>query len=119
MKFKHTPSQARQIWAAALLSGEYKQGCGVLKTEQGNFCCLGVACEEYKKHENPLFEYKADYKNLRHYPEVQEWLGLNHCEGLFRDRKSANMHLTNINDEQSDSFPIIAKIIEEKPSPRE
>jgi hypothetical protein len=32
-------------WTAALRSGEYKQGKGVLNSKADNsFCCLGVAC---------------------------------------------------------------------------
>lgn len=34
----------REEWLAALRSGEYKQGRGVLK-EDGRFCCLGVLCD--------------------------------------------------------------------------
>lgn len=37
------PLDFKQKWVAALRSGEYKQGIGFLKTEQG-YCCLGVAC---------------------------------------------------------------------------
>ena len=33
----------RQVWVAALRSGEYQQGTGYLNS--GDFCCLGVLCE--------------------------------------------------------------------------
>lgn len=32
-------------WVAALRSGKYKQGKGVLRSEKGNYCCLGVLCD--------------------------------------------------------------------------
>jgi hypothetical protein len=31
-------------WIAALESGEYEQGRNSLKTSDGRYCCLGVAC---------------------------------------------------------------------------
>lgn len=38
-------------WLEALRSGEYQQGKRKLFTEEGNFCCLGVACDMYAKEE--------------------------------------------------------------------
>lgn len=35
----------RRRWIKALRSGEYRQGHGMLRDYQGQFCCLGVACE--------------------------------------------------------------------------
>lgn len=34
-----------QEWIAALRSGKYKQGRMLLQSREGEFCCLGVACE--------------------------------------------------------------------------
>jgi hypothetical protein len=36
-------------WLAALRSGEYPQGRGALRNKQGEFCCLGVACDIEEK----------------------------------------------------------------------
>ncbi len=36
-------------WLKALRSGKYKQGQNKLKTDQGNFCCLGVLTDLYIK----------------------------------------------------------------------
>lgn len=44
-------------WVQALRSGEYKQGKDALR-DNDKFCCLGVACEVYKK-ENPDFIYHS------------------------------------------------------------
>jgi hypothetical protein len=32
-------------WVAALRSGDYKQGTGVLRRNDDTFCCLGVLCD--------------------------------------------------------------------------
>ena len=32
-------------WLEALRSGKYKQGGGMLRSQNDEFCCLGVACE--------------------------------------------------------------------------
>ena len=40
--------EAIKEWIKDLRSGQYKQSTGVLKKEEG-YCCLGVACETYKK----------------------------------------------------------------------
>ncbi len=36
-------------WADALISGEFKQGKGVLRSKNNYYCCLGVACELYRR----------------------------------------------------------------------
>lgn len=36
--------EVKAEWLAALRSGDYRQGRNQLKTEEGEYCCLGVAC---------------------------------------------------------------------------
>lgn len=36
------PKEIGEKWLAALRSGEYTQGSSLLKTAEGNYCCLGV-----------------------------------------------------------------------------
>jgi len=36
-------------WTAALRSGEYKQGQGMLRNDGGDYCCLGVLCDLARK----------------------------------------------------------------------
>lgn len=36
--------EVKSLWVAALRSGKYRQGRGVLNSD-GKFCCLGVLCE--------------------------------------------------------------------------
>ncbi len=49
-----------QEWLAALRSGGYEQAIGVMKTHQGGYCCLGLACELDQRITNldddPLFD---------------------------------------------------------------
>lgn len=47
--------QIKDLWIAALESGEYRQGVRRLRQSSdedvtGTFCCLGVLCDLYKKH---------------------------------------------------------------------
>ena len=44
MKFQKLPPKFKKKWVAALRSGKYKQGQNALMTEEGTYCCLGVAC---------------------------------------------------------------------------
>jgi hypothetical protein len=40
----------KQKWVAALRSGAYEQGIGVLRSSRNDgFCCLGVLCDLYNK----------------------------------------------------------------------
>lgn len=42
-------TEPRKLWVEALRSGEYEQTNGALRYED-KFCCLGVACDLYRKH---------------------------------------------------------------------
>lgn len=44
-----TPAQARKEWAKDLRSGEYQQITGQLREGDNGRCCLGVACDTYKR----------------------------------------------------------------------
>ena len=46
--------ESKAKWLAALRSGKYKQGKGMLKCE-GRYCCLGVAVEIGISTPNELF----------------------------------------------------------------
>jgi hypothetical protein len=39
----------KKKWVEALRSGKYKQGKGVLRDDDSNFCCLGVLCDLHAK----------------------------------------------------------------------
>jgi hypothetical protein len=36
---------AKRMWVAALRSGKYQQGTGVLRNKDEKYCCLGVFCD--------------------------------------------------------------------------
>ena len=92
-------------WVKALRSGEYKQGRGVLRSKEDEYCCLGVLCDvlgvQWKKKE----EY---------------WEANNRVGSLSRKiRRETEMEpakelvLQYLNDEEGKSFPEIANYIEE------
>ncbi len=127
--YKLTPPQARKLLVEALLSGEYFQGHGYLKI--GNrFCCLGVACDLFIKHENrgawAQHEQSADSFNWDGYrheftylpPCVQDWLEFNSISGTYYiGAKSSSLALDN--DENSTpaaTFEEIARTIISNPN---
>ena len=44
--------EIKDLWVAALRSGEYEQTQAVLKRGDEGMCCLGVLCDIYHKTEN-------------------------------------------------------------------
>lgn len=104
-------------WVAALRSGEYKQGQGLLHYHDGNddrMCCLGVlshlavkagACSRYFDDEQGEYVYGSGA--VAHLPrEVVEWASLDDdSPSVERDL------LVNINDDGA-SFEEIADMIE-------
>ena len=43
-------SEIKQEWLDALRSNEYEQAIGMLRSEEGGYCCLGVLCDLAAKH---------------------------------------------------------------------
>lgn len=118
----NTPTQAREIVAQALESGEYTQGHGCLehrdKTGVIN-CCLGVSIREFMKCEQHSIVSKRTSTEgggisfddcVGNLPkEVQTWLGFDNSFGRY-----SNTSLANVNDNQM-SFPEIAKLFRNPP----
>jgi len=91
--------EIQALWTGALRSGAYNQGSGVLKTQTGEFCCLGVLCElaveagvippaqETKSLDADApdstvgYQYGSETGILPN--AVQEWAGLNDTEGTY------------------------------------
>lgn len=44
-RFSHMDPALKARWIEALLSGDYKQGKGVLRNNRDEYCCLGVLCD--------------------------------------------------------------------------
>lgn len=124
-------------WVEALRSGEFQQTTGklVARSPDGveSHCCLGVACEVYRRefggdalpkvpkserrddigYKDSTNKRAPDYVVTLSLPDpVREWLGLADQSGrFFADRE---MFLTNLND-RGDSFAKIADVIESEP----
>lgn len=114
-------------WLKALRSGEYKQGYGHLRQDDGCFCVMGVLCDLYTKetgcvNSNP---YHADN-------EVYEWAEIDtrykirdHTRnvdvrrilliaGESEDGSDIVEDIESLNDEYNFSFDSIANLIEEQ-----
>lgn len=118
-------SQIKQRWITALRSGEYAQGTGTLKSDQG-FYCLGVLCDLYAKETGT--EWKPKYirggEPLPYYfldgasailPEsVKEWAGLDIQNPDIKLTKTyGEFSLSKFND-LGFKFEEIAQLIEEE-----
>jgi hypothetical protein len=128
-------------WTAALRSGEYKQGVGVLRDLDNSFCCLGVLCDLAEKagviEPAVLVPEEREYEEHYRYGgctgtlpvAVMKWSGLETDEGLYRltdaDMEDAfgpdwettvtvyrSRNLINDNDGKHHSFERIAETIE-------
>lgn len=117
-------------WVAALLSGKYAQGKGLLRQrhEDGaeQYCCLGVLCELYLEDhpDSPLFPvFRPDLKpansdngKLYQYgecgelppDEIQEWAGIscNNCSNLSEENDMGKSfeQLADLIDEEAENL---------------
>lgn len=111
--------EVKQMWLDALRSGEYKQGRGVLRTPDDEYCCLGVLCDLHSK-----VTREADWENDEGWNYIQfdeeapfavmEWAGLD-----AQDPKVLGNPISTYNDGwesrkiEPHSFEQIADLIEE------
>lgn len=110
-------TEARKLWVEALRSGEYEQGKESLR-DGDKYCCLGVACDLYAKHEGGQgwgevtdSGWEFGYGHTCYLaPVVCDWLGLASLEGLIPGDKS----LVSLNDGGA-GFKKIADVIESEP----
>lgn len=116
-KISLTVPQSRQVkkWIEALLSGKYKQGQGVLCSNE-KYCCLGVACVttgtriylKGDKAEPVAFGTENDNSDV-HVPfYVTKKLGIAYEDGS--PRKTTESSLTSLND-NGKKFATIAKTL--------
>lgn len=128
--------QVMELWVKALRSGKYRKGrnrlCTISKNGNKKWCCLGVLCDLYNEHNDPLkTEWKTDSwvdKNVLYYKyfsggvlletpsilpqEVREWASISSDNGQFNNRTT--QALTELNDctKGKRSFKRMADIIE-------
>lgn len=114
-------------WIEALRSGKYKQGKAALRTENNEYCCLGVLCELAVNEGviNPPVVKEDDNFTARsriysfegcggYLPKaVQTWAWLEDDDGRFMSVINGLDNLASLNDHGT-SFEEIAKVIEEK-----
>lgn len=124
MSFNLTRQEARAKWIEALRSGEYQQTpqrlCSLGEDgEPLGYCCLGVACEVYQKHEKRLAVRNDQEEQYRFYDNcsgvtpgvVRDWLGLRNAHGGPDDVEST-ISLVELNDRDKKTFAEIADILE-------
>lgn len=116
------PNKERiRLWIEALRSGEYKQGKGALQ-HNGEFCCLGVACEVAIKNEldikvfhdaDGFVQYDVEYNYMP--IVVGEWFGFER-DDLTNPRlgKGIGLNAVRVNDELKLSFEEIADALEKR-----
>ena len=111
------PEAARKKLVEALRSGKYDQTDRALKDREG-YCCLGVACDLYRKIEDPsrqwelvegdtLWEFMGSSGALP--DEVVDWLGFATNGGTLMFRTESSLMALN---DSGKSFEYIADTIE-------
>ena len=130
-------------WIDALESNKYKPGKEVLRTSTNEYCCLGVLCDihDSKQWLPNLYLDEIMYTHSGYYSEIPSHirdelnltsnLGYFNLEDLSEELQAeiklhpqvptdlAGTNYTSalfiINDNTPDPFPIIAKILRERP----
>jgi hypothetical protein len=101
------PEDFKKRWIAALRSGEYKQGKHKLhRTEDGSYCCLGVACKISGVSNEVLSQYVYTGIIDTLYPGLIPKVIV---KGFIND---VAHELANMNDKEGKSFSEIADYIE-------
>lgn len=112
--------EVKQKWTAALRSGEYQQGRKVLRTAEGQFCCLGVLCDLYSKEIGTEWKFEeGEWKFLGKAGllpvAVARWAGLTTYDPAvtYHDNNGEpkQYYLSALNDTGKE-FPILSNIIE-------
>lgn len=110
-----TPRARRELWVAALRSGEFKQGKAALRTAEG-YCCLGVGCEIYRRYHSSRVtwvgfspqKWRFDAESSWLPLTVRDWFGLATSAGQIKYYDD----LSAMNDRGA-SFTEIANVIED------
>ncbi len=116
--------EVKQMWVAALRSGEYEQGTLRLRSHDDKYCCLGVLCDLAVKagvdirilSQGGEYTYDGDAVSL---PDVvQEWAGLSDNDNdtpqdpMIETELYGSRQLSQLNDNKH-SFEEIADLIDE------
>lgn len=99
-------------WLEALESGKYKQGIAGLRSEQDEYCCLGVGCEVagIQGKQRPFLKYWIYDEQAAVAPRALiDYLGLRSCVGSALASEVLNS-LTELNDDGKTFLEIAATI---------
>ncbi len=109
-------------WVEALRSGEFTQAHKSLHPTDDGYCCLGVACELYRRETGDGewvttdkrlgWLFQADNTSIDYFmhPTVQKWIGLREPLGAAPEMPGGS--LTALNDSCGYDFMEIADVIE-------
>lgn len=119
-------TEGMRKWIDTLRSGRYDQGYGQLRTAtplgRVYYCCLGVACEVYRKSGNPG-EWNSetcfsvgDERSITGLPRpVANWLGLDDPDpALTDDVGGYKFSAIRANDDDNWPFDQIADALEKR-----
>jgi hypothetical protein len=127
---KKMNKRVKDLWVAALRSGEYEQGIGYLKLNSKAFCCLGVLCEvavkegvtvtktlidktQGQSHPRLTYVYGKNETEASLPSEVYEWAECEHNPTVrFNNNSNLTTPLWKLNDINRLSFNEIANLIE-------
>lgn len=105
-------AEIKQRWVAALRSGEYKQGTGILHRDD-KYCCLGVLCDLHAKETDGEWTTYDDWTYS--YLNSVGLLPRTVCAWSGIDYELPNENeLIALNDTKGKDFNEIADFIEEK-----
>lgn len=110
--------RVKELWINALVSGEYSQAYGQLRTEWG-YCCWGVLCNLHAKETGNEWNGNTYLGATKFIPEeVEKWAGLEKIgEGVIRGYQVTyegnQLYLDVLNDTAVD-FSTIAEVIKEQ-----
>jgi len=118
-----TPEVKAQ-WLADLRSGEFEQGRGVMRSPEGQFCCMGVLCDQYARTHGedwgPVTTiygaegYRFDGEVTFPPEKVVDWAGLEYFDPnvLHPDGIQGTVCISTLNDHDDLTFAQIADLIE-------
>jgi hypothetical protein len=117
---EHTPKLKPEVkakWLEALRSGNYRQGRGLLRNLENDYCCLGVLCDVDTETEQCWYLGFGAYK----FGVNESTVELEYFQRLcVPDKQTSLLHyhdirqrLIRMNDKEGKSFTEIADYIEE------
>lgn len=121
--------EIKDDWINALTNGEYSQGSGELRTNNDEYCCLGVLSDRAVKAGIAQWEWQASIgwvivptdPELRKIPGenesgailppfIRDWAGLDSCNTMVV-YDDLNLPLSSANDSKQLPFTTIAELI--------